>query len=141
MAAVFPESMDRLDVSDTKGSLSKIENHIRYMQERVEFSMRNVTRNVSEAGVSSTELYILLTALQNDLAALTSIVQGMAGDLTAAKGDVANLSAELDSTNTAVSGLSQSVSMLQQSIDSLGERVSALEDQQSIGSEGDEGNG
>ena len=51
--AVFPESMNKLDVNDTTGSFNRIENYIRYMTERVEFAMRNMTRNVSDAGVSS----------------------------------------------------------------------------------------
>ena len=38
-----------------------------------------MTRDVSNAGISSAEMYILLTALQNSVSALTSTVQGIAG--------------------------------------------------------------
>ena len=38
MAVIFPESMNRLDLSDPSGSLSTVENYIRYMTERMEFS-------------------------------------------------------------------------------------------------------
>ena len=44
--AVLPESMDRLDVNDAPGSFAKIQDYIRYMGERIEFSMRNMTKTV-----------------------------------------------------------------------------------------------
>jgi hypothetical protein len=76
--AVLPESMDRLDVQDTEGSLSKVQDYIRYMGERIEFSFRNMTKTVSAAGVSSAELYILFQAQAQTLAALQSAVNCMA---------------------------------------------------------------
>ena len=70
--AVLPESMDRLDVNDAPGSFAKIQDYIRYMGERIEFSMRNMTKTVSAAGVSSAEIYILYQAQSQQLAALTT---------------------------------------------------------------------
>lgn len=104
--AVFPESMDKLNTDDARGSLATIENYIRYMTERVEFAMRNVTRNVSDAGVSSAEMYILLTAIQNDLSALKSTVNGLSGNVTS---------------------ISNQVSSVQETMTELEERVAALE--------------
>ena len=80
--AVFPEGMNRLDVNDTAGSLSRLESYINYMGERIEFSMRNVTRNVSDAGVSNVDVVQRLDKLAGDLAALTSTVNSAAGDIT-----------------------------------------------------------
>lgn len=73
--AVLPESMDRLNVEDSKASLSIIENYIRYMCERIEFSTRNMTKTVSAAGVSSAEISVQsmqeqLDALEKRVAAL-----------------------------------------------------------------------
>ncbi len=80
--AVFPESLDRLDPKNTEESIEKISEYIRYMTERTEFAMRNVTRNVSEAGVSSTDVYMMLLEQQQILAALQSSVAKIQGDLT-----------------------------------------------------------
>ena len=111
--AVFPESMDKLNTDDARGSLTIIENYIRYMGERVEFAMRNMTKNVSAAGVSSVETYILLTALQNELATLKSTVNDLNGTVTG--------------LGTQVSGLSGFIQTMQESIASLEQRVTALE--------------
>lgn len=126
MAVVFPENMNKLDVNDTPGSLTKIESYIRYMQERVEFSMRNMTRTVSAAGVSSAELFILLTALQNSLSALTSTVQGIAGDLTAVKSQVTELNTSVDAVKRDLTSLNESVNTATTDINNLQDAVSAL---------------
>lgn len=89
--AVFPENMERLDLNDTRGSLSTIQDYIRYMGERIEFSMRNMTKTVSEAGVSSAEVYILVQAQAQTLAALQSTVNGMAGTITSMQRDISDL--------------------------------------------------
>ena len=93
--AVFPENMDKLSADDVPGSLSIIENYIRYMGERMEFAMRNMTKTVSAAGVSSAEMYVLLMALQNTVSALTSTVQGIAGDMTSVKSDVGSMKTDI----------------------------------------------
>lgn len=108
--AVLPESMDRLDKENVEKSFSTLENYIRYMGERIEFSMRNVTRNVSEAGISSAELYLLVTELRDNLAALQSTVNGLSGSVTSIQG---------------------SITEIQGSISSLDERVKALESKES----------
>lgn len=118
--AVLPESMDRLDVQDTEGSLSKVQEYIRYMGERIEFSFRNMTKTVSAAGVSSAELYILIQAQAQTLAALQSAVNSMAGNITTLQSSVAAL-------QTAVSGINARLDSIDESIASLDERVTALE--------------
>ena len=118
--AVFPENMDKLSADDVPGSLSIIENYIRYMGERMEFAMRNMTKTVSAAGVSSAEMYVLLMALQNTVSALTSTVQGIAGDMTSVKSDVGSMKTDISSIQATVSGI-------QEQITSLDARVTALE--------------
>ena len=124
--AVFPENMDKLDLNDTPGSFSKVENHIRYMQERVEFAMRNVTRSVSQAGVSSAEMYVLLTALQNSLSALNSVVNGMSGDITATKSQVGEIQAALDALDDVVEAVQVQVGTLQDDIKAAQSDISSL---------------
>ena len=118
--AVFPENMDKLSADDVPGSLSIIENYIRYMGERMEFAMRNMTKTVSAAGVSSAEMYVLLMALQNTVSALTSTVQGIAGDMTSVKSAVGSMKTDISSLQATVSGI-------QEQITSLDARVTALE--------------
>lgn len=94
--AVLPESMDRLNVEDTKASLAIVENYIRYMGERIEFSLRNVTKSVSAAGVSSAEIYVLVNAMSNTLSALQSTVNGISGNITSLANAQAAMQTRLD---------------------------------------------
>ena len=105
MAAVFPESMDRLDNNDPKTSLSIIEQYIGYMTERVEFSMRNMTKTVSEAGISSAEMYIIIQAQAQILANLQSAMAAANGAITALSGDMRQAQADIADTNTRVDGV------------------------------------
>lgn len=104
--AVLPESMNKIDVKDTEKSLSTLENYIRYMGERIEFAMRNVTRNVSDAGVSSAEMYVLLVAVQNS---------------------VSTLSSELNALKSTVNTMQGTLNTATENITALDERVTALE--------------
>ena len=138
---VLPESMNRIDVEDSERALSTIDNYIRYMCERIEFAMRNVTKNVSDAGVSSAEMYVLLASLQQKVAnweAQLSRAQGSINDLSTEIGNlktsINTLSTKVGTIETNVSNLStelstanSNISALQTSINSLDERVKALE--------------
>lgn len=132
--AVFPENMNKLDLEDTKGSLSRIENYIGYMTERMEFAMRNMTRNVSEAGTSSVEVLLLLQEMSADVAKLSSTVNAMTGDITAiasgldgVRNEVSGVKTEVSGLKTEVSGIKNNITAIQGSIGSLEARVSALE--------------
>jgi len=103
MAAVFPERMDRLNNQDPTTSLSIIEQYIAYMTERIEFSMRNMTKTVSEAGISSAEMYIIIQAQAQILANLQSAMAAAQGAITAlqtnmrtAQTDIADMKLRLD---------------------------------------------
>lgn len=111
--AVLPESMDRLDVQDPAGSLEVLENYIRYMGERIEFSVRNVTRGVTEAGVSSAELYLVVKDLGNTLAAVQGRINELAGTVTG--------------LSTGQAELTGRTAALEAGITALEERVAALE--------------
>lgn len=113
MSAVLPESMDKLNVEDSQASLSIIENYIRYMGERIEFSMRNMTKNVTAAGVSSAEIYVLVTAMSNNLSALTSVVNGLSGNITSLTNQQTALQEELDALAERLSGLETRIQALE----------------------------
>ncbi len=123
---VLPENMDRLDPQNVAGSLSTIENYIRYMGERLEFAMANTTRSVNAAGISSAEVYILLTALKNDLEALTSDVGGVKGTVTGLSGKVSDLNATVTGLTETVTANGIAIAALQDEVKALKERVDAL---------------
>lgn len=115
MAAVLPESMDKLDPRDTSGSLRTMEQYIRYMAERIDFAVRGMNRNISSAGVSSLVLYNALVELS--------------GSLSSMRGTLNQLSGSVTETQEQVAGLSTSVTALQEAVTALGDRVTALENQ------------
>lgn len=125
--AVFPESMNKLDVNDVPGSLGRIENYIRYITERVEFSMRNMTRNVSEAGVSSVEILLLMQEMAGDVSTLSSTVNGMTGDITALNNRVTEVQDKLTTMENKLTESDSKMTDLQTQITELTARVAALE--------------
>lgn len=110
--AVLPESMNRLG-PDAGENFRTLEQYIRYMAERLEFSMASMGRTVSGAGVSTAALALELREVRNGLSA----VQGALNTIT---GDVNDL-------KTGIAGLNAAVSALQTQITALEGRVSALE--------------
>ena len=119
MSAVFPESMNRLNKTDVAGSLTTVENYIGYMRERVEFAMRNMTRSVSEAGVSTVEILLLVQELATAVSTMQSTVSGMTGTI--------------NETNARIDTVNETIQTMQEQLTALAERVTALE---SAGTEG-----
>lgn len=111
--AVLPESMNKLDLNDTPGSLARLENYINYMGERIEFAMSNMTRNVSDAGVSTVTVLLAITEVSNNLSKVSSAVNSMTGDIT--------------SINTRINAMQGSIEKIQEDITALVARVDALE--------------
>lgn len=110
--AVFPESMNRLDAQNVPKSLEIVENYIRYMTERMEFSTSKMTKSVNSAGVSSVALLQLVQDVSSAVSVLQSTVSGMTGNIT----DLSGRMTALESRIAALEG-----------------RVKALEDKQTGG--------
>lgn len=110
--AVFPESMNRLDAKNVPKSLEIVENYIRYMTERMEFSTSKMTKSVNSAGVSSVALLQLVQDVSSAVSVLQSTVSGMTGSIT---------------------DLSGRMTALESRIAALENRVKALEDKQTGG--------
>ena len=110
--AVFPESMNRLDAQNVPKSLEIVENYIRYMTERMEFSTSKMTKSVNSAGVSSVALLQLVQDVSSAVSVLQSTVSGMRGSIT----DLSGRMTALESRIAALEG-----------------RVKALEDKQTGG--------
>lgn len=120
MAAVFPENMDKLNPQDVGGSFAKLESYVRYMGERIDFAMRNTTKQVSAAGVSSTELYILLQAQTQTLAALQSSVNAMQGSIN-------GMASQMTTMQGQISTIQGQIATIQTNVSALDGRVTALE--------------
>lgn len=114
MAVVFPESMNRLDLSDTEGSLARVENYIRYMTERMEFSNRNMTRSVSSAGLSTVEILQLVQELANAMSAMQSTLNGVQGTLNGLSSSVTNLNSAMMTAQSQISALEGRVTALEE---------------------------
>lgn len=118
--AVFPENMNKLDVTNTAGSLSIIENYIRYMTERMEFSTSNMTRTVSDAGVSTVEVMMMLQEVTGALSEVSSALNKMIGDITA-------LNTRVTTLNNSVTEQNTKMKTIQNDLTNLTARVVALE--------------
>ena len=80
---VFPESINAIPKSNPEDAFRIIEDYIRYMCQRTDWAISNVGKTVNEAGVSSTETYMLLQTLQNTVSALQSTVNSQGSSISA----------------------------------------------------------
>ena len=92
---VFPETMSKLPLDNPRQALSILEGYIKYITERVDFANRNVTRVVSESGISTAEIYVLIQAIDHKLAAVESNLNTAVGDITALKSGLSALEARV----------------------------------------------
>ncbi len=130
--AVLPESMDRLDARDTGGSFQKIQDYVRYMRERIEFSFQNMARTVSAAGVSNTEMYSLIQTHTQTLAALQSKLNGISGDITALQTTAASQESTIAAMQERLAASEGKIDELQALYDSLAASYSALSDRVTV---------
>ena len=117
---VFPESLNELPKGNPEEALRMVEQYIKYMCQRTDWAMGNVTKNVSKAGVSNAEMYILLTALQNTVSALQSTVNSQGASISALTQSVTVL-------NNDQTALKNRVATLENNYTALEQRVTALE--------------
>jgi flagellar biosynthesis chaperone FliJ len=117
---VFPESLNELPKGNPEEALRMVEQYIKYMCQRTDWAMGNVTKNVSKAGVSNAEMYILLTALQNTVSALQSTVNSHTSSLSA-------LSQTVNTLGNDYAALAGRVTTLENNYTALEQRVAALE--------------
>lgn len=117
---VFPESLNELPKGNPEEALRMVEQYIKYMCQRTDWALGNVTKNVSKAGVSSAEMYILLTALQNTVSALQSTVNSHTSSLSA-------LSQTVNTLGNDYAALAGRVTTLENNYTALEQRVAALE--------------
>lgn len=125
--AVFPEDMNRIDPQVPSEALRVIENYIRYMGERIEFSFSQMTKNVTEAGVSSVEIYIQLQALQHAMSAMQSDVNGLLGRMNSAEGTIGSLTTRVSASEGNITGLTTRMGTAETNISGLTTRLGSAE--------------
>lgn len=134
--AVFPESMDKLDVQESEKSFAIIEKYIAYMGERIEFAIRNVTKNVAAAGISSAELYILVQAQAHTIADLQSEVTNLKNRMTAAEGRITAVEGRTTAAENSITAINNRLGTFQTTdptikytLDDFESRITALENE------------
>lgn len=124
---VFPESLNELPKGNPEEALRMVEQYIKYMCQRTDWAMGNVTKNVSRAGVSSAEMYILLTALQNTVSALQSTVNSQSASISALTQTVNTLGNDQTALARRVTTTENNYTALNAKYTALEQRVAALE--------------
>lgn len=124
---VFPESINELPKENPTEALDITENYIKYMCQRIDWAIGNVTKNVSKAGVSNAEMYILLTALQNTVSALQSTVNSQGSSISALTQSVTVLRNDLNELAGRVTATENNYTALRNDFTALEQRVAALE--------------
>ncbi len=126
MAAVFPESMERLE-GDAEKNFSILDAYIRYMSERMEFSMKNMVRNVNEAGVSTAEIFLKILDMGNEVSMLQSGASQMTGEINGIKGRLGEMDGDLSALQPRMGTVETAVNRLSNDLAALTARVEALE--------------
>lgn len=124
---VFPENLNELPKGNPEEALRMVEQYIKYMCQRTDWAMGNVTKNVSRAGVSSAEMYILLTALQNTVSALQSTVNSQSASISALTQTVNTLGNDQTALAGRVTATENNYTALNAKYTALEQRVAALE--------------
>lgn len=89
MAKVFPEGMDRLDPANVAGSFRVLEDYIRYITERVEYT--TTKRLTTDSSLTDLAVLTLLNEMNGTLSSLESSVNSMKADLASLQQRVAAL--------------------------------------------------
>lgn len=125
--AVLPESMNRIDPQNTEESLRIIDQYIRYMSERIEFSQSQMTKTVSAAGVSSAEVYILLQALNSQVASLQSTLNQAIGRINSIDGKLVSIESAQSALSERIGSIESSISSIDATLAEHERRIEALE--------------
>lgn len=92
MADVFPESMDRLDYQDLNESMHTIEDYIRYICERVDYTYGQLFKDIGSSGVLAVPIALAVSELQKDVKQL----QNQLADVSASATSALNKSTRLE---------------------------------------------
>ena len=124
---VFPESMNRLDINDSKKSIQVMESYINYMCERVDFAINNMTTNLASQGDVAPYLAEKLEEVTSALNQVSSSVGSLSGTVTNLVNRTKAVEDSLEEIETTISTIDEKINLINENIKSLDERVTALE--------------
>lgn len=82
MPNVFPEKLDKINYDNLKSAVQQIEAYMRYMCERTDFAVTNVTKVAAKSGNIGAEMVLSLQKMETDVGVIKSQLAGMTGSIT-----------------------------------------------------------
>ena len=82
MANVFPERLDKVNYDNLKGAVQQLEAYIRYMCERTDFAVTNVTKVAAKGGNVGADVVLAVQELQNDIGVMKSQMSNLTSSQT-----------------------------------------------------------
>lgn len=127
---VFPESMNRIDYDDPRTALSQIDNYIRYIVERVQFSTNGLLKSV-QAGMTTAEVIQQLTDLQTQVSSAISTVASYSARINALENNTAGLPAleqEVETQRGEISEIIDAVDLLESDVEDLQDAIGTAQE-------------
>lgn len=123
MATVFPEKMNKVDFNNLKDAVKVMESYMRYMCERTEYAVNNVSKTAAKAGNIGTEYILQMEKLQNDYSILSNNINLVAADLANAVERMNIIAEDVEFINT-------DITAIKLICEDFEKRISALEKQE-----------
>lgn len=130
---VFPESFETQDFQKTRETLEAIDRYIRYMCERIDFSISAVKQAATASGNYNIEVLDRLKSLEERLTGIQSqvndSVNGLQNQVNALRGDIYSLQVNIDSLQRRLNEISyngQTIT-IEAIVTDINDRLTALE--------------
>ena len=131
---VFPENMNKINTDDPKTGLKQLEQQLRYIRERVDFSMRSVVKTVS-SNITTAEVQEQLRNMRTELTQALSTINTYSARINTLEAATSNLNTETASLRTELAdaiadleSLSSTVSGIETDIDTIEGNISTIQD-------------
>ena len=105
MANTFPEKLDKINYDDLKSGVQQLEAYIRYMCERTDFAVANVTKVAAKAGNIGSDVIVQIQELEKSVSALKSQVSGLSGSITGINNKLEEINDALEKLDTRITEL------------------------------------
>ena len=100
---IFTQSLRKIDMSNPQEALKEMANHIRYIQEQLEYTLMNLdSSNIISIDTDDTELSGSSIAAISEL---TRVVNGLASTISIQAGNITNLQGSVNSLSAEVQDL------------------------------------
>lgn len=100
MANTFPETLDKIDYTNLKSAVQQIEAYMRYMCERTDFAIANVTKVAAKSGNIGADVLLQLQNLQNDVSTVKNNVNSITAQITGILSDINDLKDRVSALET-----------------------------------------